>query len=207
MDQYTGYVKAVVGGRGKKNVSLSLNRATDSTRQPGSTFKILSAYAPAIDTMGYTLSTTIVDEPFSYSNGRAVKNWYSGYRGKVTVRKAIADSMNICAVKTLTDITPQLGYDYLCNFGITTLVDNRVEKNGSVSSDIQQALALGGITDGVTNLEMTAAYATIANQGTYTRPVFYSQVIDSNGRVLLDNTTPTTHTVLKASTASPSYTG
>ena len=106
--QYTGYVKAVVGGRGKKNVSLSLNRATDSTRQPGSTFKILSAYAPAIDTMGYTLSTTIVDEPFSYSNGRAVKNWYSGYRGKVTVRKAIADSMNICAVKTLTDITPQL---------------------------------------------------------------------------------------------------
>ena len=202
MDQYTGYVKAVVGGRGKKNVSLSLNRATDSTRQPGSTFKILSAYAPAIDTMGYTLTTTIVDEPFSYSNGRAVKNWYSGYRGKVTVRKAIADSMNICAVKTLTDITPQLGYDYLCNFGITTLVDNRVEKNGSVSSDIQQALALGGITDGVTNLEMTAAYATIANQGTYTRPVFYSQVIDSNGRVLLDNTTPTTHTVLKASTAS-----
>ena len=95
--------------------------------------------------MGYTLTTTIVDEPFSYSNGRAVKNWYSGYRGKVTVRKAIADSMNICAVKTLTDITPQLGYDYLCNFGITTLVDNRVEKNGSVSSDIQQALALGGI--------------------------------------------------------------
>ena len=202
MDQYTGYVKAVVGGRGKKNVSLSLNRATDSTRQPGSTFKILSAYAPAIDTMGYTLSTTIVDEPFSYSNGRAVKNWYSGYRGKVTVRKAIADSMNICAVKTLTDITPQLGYDYLCNFGITTLVDNRVEKNGSVSSDIQQALALGGITDGVTNLEMTAAYATIANQGTYTRPVFYSKVVDSNGRILLDNTTPTTHTVLKSSTAS-----
>lgn len=89
MDQYTGYVKAVVGGRGKKNVSLSLNRATDSTRQPGSTFKILSAYAPAIDTMGYTLTTTIVDEPFSYSNGRAVKNWYSGYRGKVTVRKQL----------------------------------------------------------------------------------------------------------------------
>lgn len=201
MDQYTGYVKAIVGGRGKKNVSLSLNRASDSTRQPGSTFKILSAYAPAIDTMGYTLTTTIVDEPFNYSNGRPVNNWYKGYRGRVTVRKAIADSMNICAVKTLTDITPQLGYDYLCNFGITTLVDNRVESDGSVSSDIQQALALGGITDGVTNLEMTAAYATIANQGTYTRPVFYSQVIDSNGRVLLDNTTPTTHTVLKTSTA------
>lgn len=201
MDQNTGYVKAVVGGRGKKNVSLSLNRATDSTRQPGSTFKVLAAYAPAIDTMGYTLSTTIVDEPYSYSNGRPVQNWYKGYRGTVTVKKAIADSMNICAVKTLTDITPQLGYDYLCNFGITTLVDNRVEKDGSVTSDIQQALALGGITDGVTNLEMTAAYASIANLGTYTQPAFYSQVIDSNGRVILDRTKPNTRTVLKESTA------
>lgn len=201
MDQNTGYVKAIVGGRGKKNVNLSLNRATDSTRQPGSTFKVLSAYAPAIDTMGYTLSTTIVDEPYRYANGRSVNNWYSGYRGTVTVKKAIADSMNVCAVKTITAITPQLGYDYLCNFGITTLVDNRVEKDGSVTSDIHQPLALGGITDGVTNLEMTAAYATIANLGTYTQPAFYSQVIDENGRVLLDRTTPTTHTVLKESTA------
>ena len=183
MDQNTGYVKAIVGGRGKKNVNLSLNRATDSTRQPGSTFKVLSAYAPAIDTMGYTLSTTIVDEPYRYANGRSVNNWYSGYRGTVTVKKAIADSMNVCAVKTITAITPQLGYDYLCNFGITTLVDNRVEKDGSVTSDIHQPLALGGITDGVTNLEMTAAYATIANLGTYTQPAFYSQVIDENGRV------------------------
>ena len=202
MDQYTGYVKAIVGGRGSKKVSLGLNRATQSTRQPGSTFKVLSTYAPAIDTMGYTLTTKIKDEPFNYSNGRPVKNWYSGYRGTVTVRKAIADSMNVCAVKTLTEITPQLGFDYLLNFGFTTLVQNRTEKDGSVVSDIQQPLALGGITDGITNLEITAAYATIANQGTYTRPVFYSKVVDSNGRMLLDNTTPTTHTVLKSSTAS-----
>ena len=110
--------------------------------------------------------------------------------------------MNVCAVKTLTEITPQLGFDYLLNFGFTTLVQNRTEKDGSVVSDIQQPLALGGITDGITNLEITAAYATIANQGTYTRPVFYSKVVDSNGRILLDNTTPTTHTVLKSSTAS-----
>ena len=202
MDQYTGYVKAIVGGRGSKKVSLGLDRATQSTRQPGSTFKVLSTYAPAIDTMGYTLTTKIKDEPFNYSNGRPVKNWYSGYRGTVTVRKAIAESMNVCAVKTLTEITPQLGFDYLLNFGFTTLVQNRTEKDGSVVSDIQQPLALGGITDGITNLEITAAYATIANQGTYTRPVFYSKVVDSNGRILLDNTTPTTHTVLKSSTAS-----
>lgn len=201
MDQKTGYVKAIVGGRGKKNVSLSLNRATDSTRQPGSTFKILSTYAPAIDTMGYTLTTTIVDEPYDYANGRPVNNWNGTYKGTVTVRKAIADSMNVCAVKTLTEITPQLGYDYLCNMGITTLVDNRVENDGSVSTDIQQALALGGITDGVTNLEMTAAYAAIANKGIYTEPVFFTQVIDTNGRIILDNTTPTTHSVLKETTA------
>lgn len=128
MDQYTGYVKAIVGGRGSKKVSLGLDRATQSTRQPGSTFKVLSTYAPAIDTMGYTLTTKIKDEPFNYSNGRPVKNWYSGYRGTVTVRKAIADSMNVCAVKTLTEITPQLGFDYLLNFGFTTLVQNRTEK-------------------------------------------------------------------------------
>ncbi len=202
MDQYTGYVKAIVGGRGTKNTSLSMNRATYSKRQPGSTFKVLSTYAPAIDTMGYTLSTTIVDEPYNYANGRPVNNWYKGYKGTVTVRKAIAQSMNICAVKVLTEITPQLGFDYLKNFGISTLVDKEVDKNGAVSTDIQQALALGGITYGVTNLQMTAAYATIANQGTYIRPVFYSQVVDSNGRVLLDNTSPTTKTVLKPSTAS-----
>ncbi len=192
MDQYSGYVKAIVGGRGKKTASLSLNRASDSTRQPGSCFKILSTYAPAIDTMGYTLATKIVDSPFKYTTGRPVKNWYSGYRGTVTVRKAIADSMNVCAVKTLTEITPQLGYDYVCNFGITTLVEGQ---------DNRQPLALGGITRGVKNLEMTGAYATIANDGIYTRPAFYTKVVDSSGNVLLDNTKPITHTVLKSSTA------
>lgn len=192
MDQKTGYVKAIVGGRGKKTASLSLNRASDSTRQPGSCFKILSTYAPALDTMGYTLASKITDSPFKYATGRPVKNWYSGYRGTVTVRKAIADSMNVCAVKTLTEITPQLGFDYVCNFGITTLVEGK---------DNRQPLALGGITRGVTNLEMTGAYATIANDGIYTRPAFYTKVVDSSGNKLLDNTKPITHTVLKSSTA------
>jgi penicillin-binding protein 1A len=192
MDQKTGYVKAIVGGRGKKTASLSLNRDSDSTRQPGSCFKILSTYAPALDTMGYTLASKITDSPFKYATGRPVKNWYSGYRGTVTVRKAIADSMNVCAVKTLTEITPQLGYDYVCNFGISTLVEGK---------DNRQPLALGGITRGVTNLEMTGAYASIANDGVYTRPAFYTKVVDSSGNVLLDNTKPITHTVLKSSTA------
>ncbi|MCR5508142.1 MAG: PBP1A family penicillin-binding protein [Lachnospiraceae bacterium] len=200
MDQYTGEVKAIVGGRGDKTASLTLNRATDTKRQPGSCFKVLAAYAPALDSAGFTLASTQVDEPYNYSNGRPVKNWYKGYRGVQTLRKGIEQSLNIVTVKTLTDITPQLGYDYLLNFGFTTLVSRRTEADGSVSSDITQALALGGVTDGVTNLELTAAYATIANKGVYNRPSFYTKIIDHDGNVLIDNT-PKSRQVLRDTTA------
>lgn len=188
-DQSTGYVKAIVGGRGKKEASLTLNRATDTVRQPGSTFKVVSTYAPAFDTGQKTLGTVTVDEPFNYINGRPVSNWYSsGYKGPVTLRYAIEQSMNIIAVKTLTDITPQVGYDYLLKFGFTTLVDNEVRYDGSVMSDVQQALALGGITHGVKNYELNAAYATIANGGVYHKPVFYTKILDHDGNVLIDKT-------------------
>lgn len=201
MDYQNGYVRAIVGGRGAKEASLTLNRATETERQPGSTFKVLAAFAPAIDSAGKTLATTYVDEPYKYSNGRPVSNWYSGYRGTATIRKAIEQSMNIIAVKCITEITPQLGYDYLLNFGFTTLVENRKYADGTTKTDIAQPLALGGLTDGVTNLELTAAYATIANKGVYNRPAFYTKVVDHDGKVLLDNTKPKSHVVLKPSTA------
>ena len=200
IDQSTGAVKAIVGGRGTKEASLTLNRATDTKRQPGSTFKVLAAFAPALDSAGFTLASTQVDEPYNYVDGRPVSNWYSGYKGICTIRYGIEQSLNIVTVKTLTDITPQLGYDYLLNFGFTTLVSRRTESDGSVSSDITQALALGGLTDGVTNLELTAAYATIANKGTYIKPMFYSKIIDHDGNVLIDNT-PKTRQVIKDTTA------
>lgn len=200
MDQYTGKVKAMVGGRGDKTSSLSLNRATDSPRQPGSCFKILSTYAPAIDSCGYTLATTIVDEPYKYASGKQVNNWDSKYIGETRVRYAIEHSMNVCAVKTLTAIGPQTGYDYLLNFGLTTLVNNDNDAFPGYT-DVAQATALGGITRGVYNLEMTAAYAAIANNGLYTEPILYTKVVDRNGNVLLDNTTPSTHQVIKDSTA------
>ncbi len=200
-DQSTGYVKAIVGGRGKKEASLTLNRATDTTRQPGSTFKVVSTYAPALDAGGMTLATTQVDEPFNYSNGRPVSNWYkSGYKGICTLRYGIEQSLNIVTVKTLTDITPQLGFDYLKKFGFTTLVENRVTKDGKVMSDISQALALGGITDGVKNIELNAAYAAIANGGTYIEPTFYTKILDHDGNVLLEYE-PDTHEVIKPTTA------
>lgn len=190
IDQYTGDVKAIVGGRGDKSGSRTLNRATDTTRQPGSTFKVLAAFAPALDTAGMTLATVQDDAPYTYSNGTSLRNYDNSYRGFTTIRYAITKSINVVTVKTLTDISPQVGYDYLQNFGFTTLVQD----------DIVESLALGGITRGVTNLELTAAYATIANMGNYIKPRFYKRILDHSGNVLIDNTSET-HTVLKETTA------
>ena len=200
MDQSTGYVKAIVGGRGEKTGNLTLNRATESTRQPGSTFKVLAAFVPALDTAGMSLATSYEDEPYSYTNGRPVKNWYSGYRGLSTIRSAIRDSMNIIAVRTITDVTPQVAYDYLINMGFTTLVESETASDGTIISDINQSLALGGLSNGVTNLEITGAYAAIANGGTYVEPILYTKVLDHDGNVLIDNT-PETKQVMKETTA------
>lgn len=200
MDQSTGYVKAVCGGRGDKNGNLTLNRATDSKRQPGSTFKVLAAYVPALDTSGMTLATSYMDEPTDYSNGTPIKNWYSGYRGQQTIRTAIKDSMNIITVKCFQDVTPQVGYDYLCNMGISTLKNGETSVNGIAENDINESMCLGGLTEGVTNLELTGAYASIANSGTYVEPTFYTKVLDHDGNVLIDNT-PETKQVMKETTA------
>lgn len=199
-DQATGYVVAMVGGRGAKEGNRTLNRATSSLRQPGSTFKIPAVYAPALDSAGYTLATAILDEPYNYADGKPVKNYYSGYKGILSVREGIVDSVNILAVKTLTQITPQLGFDYLQKFGFTTVVESK-EINGKIYSDIQQPLALGGITDGVKNIELNAAYAAIANQGRYNKPKLYTKVVDHEGNVLLDNTTVPSEQIIKETTA------
>ncbi|MBQ0028494.1 MAG: PBP1A family penicillin-binding protein [Lachnospiraceae bacterium] len=199
-DQSTGEVVAMIGGRGAKEASRTLNRATSTTRQPGSTFKVVSTYAPALDSAGFSLATTYNDAPYNYVSGTPVHNWYSGYRGINSLRDGIRDSLNIVTVKCLTDIGPQLGYDYLLNFGITTLESGK-EMHGMIYSDIQQSLALGGITNGVTNMELNAAYACIANQGTYIKPKLYTKVVDHDGNVILDNTPNQTRQVLKPTTA------
>ena len=167
LDQSTGFVKAIVGGRGEKEASLTLNRATSTRRQPGSTFKILTTYAPALDKDGMTLATVFDNAPYAYSNGVEVKNWASNnsYTGLTTIREAITDSINVVAVKCLTEITPRQGFEYAEKFGISTLYNDE-------SLDVRQPLALGGITDGVVNLELAAGYATIANKGQYLEPKF-----------------------------------
>ncbi len=201
-EQSTGYVVAMVGGRGTKEASRTLNRASNTTRQPGSTFKVVSTYAPALDSAGLTLADVQNDAPFNYASGRPVRNWWgSSYRGLLSLRYGIAQSANIVAVKTLTQVSAQLGFDYLQNFGFTTLVDKRVESDGTIVSDIGQPLALGGITDGVTNMELNAAYAAIANNGTYIKPKLYTKIVDHDGNVLIDNTAPESTQVIKESTA------
>ena len=183
MDQATGEVKAISGGRGTKEVSRSLNRATETLRQPGSTFKVITSFAPAIDACGANLSTVYYDAPFTVGT-KTFRNWYSskGYMGYSTIRDGIVYSMNIVAVRCMMEtVTPQLGVEYARNFGITSMTD----------TDYNAATALGGITKGVSNLELTAAYATIANQGIYTKPRFFTQILDHNGKVLLDNTPET----------------
>ena len=198
MEQSTGKVVAMVGGRGTKTASRTLNRATNAYRQPGSTFKILSTYAPAFDTGEKTLASVQVDQPYWYDSGKSVRNWWGDtYRGILTLRYGIIQSANIVAVKTLTEITPKVGFEYLENFGFTTLV----EKDGQFS-DIGQSLALGSLTVGVSNMELTAAYAAIANNGMYKEPILYTRVYDHDGNIILDNTTGTeSHRVIDETTA------
>ncbi len=192
MDQSTGYVKAISGGRGKKEVSRSLNRATNTLRQPGSAFKVITSFAPAIDACGATLATVYYDAPYTVGD-KTFKNWYSsGYLGYANIRDGIAYSMNIIAVRCMMEtVTPELGVDYARRMGITSLTED----------DYNAATALGGITKGVSNLELTAAYATIANGGVYNKPKFYTKILDHNGKVILDNTAPESTRVLKDSTA------
>lgn len=203
IDQTTGNVKAICGGRGPKNASRTLNRATDSERQPGSTFKVVSTYIPALDTAGMTLATVQDDSKYYYpGTKRLVKNWYgSSYRGLTSLRTAIQDSMNVVAVKTLEQVGPKTAYDYLLNLGFSTLVDNYTDSAGDVYTDIALPLALGGLTKGVTNLELTNSFATIANGGMYHKPSFYTRILDHDGNVLLENDETETSQVIKDSTA------
>lgn len=203
IDQHTGYVKALIGGRGEKTASLTLNRATDTTRQPGSTFKIVSTYAPALNEKGMTLATTFEDEPYEYPDGSPVNNATRSYNGTTTIRTAIQNSINVVAVKCLEKVTPDLGLKYLDNFGFTTLAHGTEadkDANGNVWSDANLATALGGITRGVTNVELCASYAAIANGGNYIKPIYYTKILDHNGNVLIENTAAE-RSVIKESTA------
>ena len=195
IDQTTGQVKGIVGGRGKKIGSLTLNRATDSYRQPGSTFMVPSTYGPGMDLNQVNLATRMTDDEYYFVSSAPVHNIDDQHYGDMRIRDAIVSSNNVIAVKLLTNLTPQVGFDYLKQLGFTTL-----EESPEPEGDLQQALALGELTQGVNNLELTASYTAVANGGVYQKPIFYTKVTDRVGNVLLENhTTPTR--VFKATTS------
>ncbi|PHV70675.1 penicillin-binding protein [Sporanaerobium hydrogeniformans] len=198
MDYRNGQVKALSGGRGDK-AGRGFNRATAATRQPGSTFKILAAYAPALDTGVISANTLLIDEPITLQNpgGKpySPRNWDGKFEGPTPIRRAIYKSMNVLAVKTTQLVGIDTAYDYLQNFGFTTLSAN----------DKVQSLPLGGLTKGVTPLELNAAFGAIANDGMYVQPILYTKVLAHDGTVLLDNTSEAhaqkSHQVIKTDTA------
>lgn len=175
-----GDVVAMIGGRGEKVINRGLNRATQSKRQPGSSIKPLTVYAPAIE-YGLVNPYSIIDDaPVNDLNGKAYpKNYYAGYRGLETVKEAVRVSANAPAMRVLD----MIGVDRSFAFGKTNL-----GLSSLVESDRARApLALGGLTYGVTPIEMTAAYVPFANKGVYVKPRTYTKVLDANGDILIDN--------------------
>lgn len=184
LDHNNGHVVAIAGQRGEKQANRAFCRATYGTRQPGSVFKIFGAYAPGIDMEIMTAATGIDDVPhtiFEFDTRRYrvwPRNWFGSYRGWTTVRRAIEMSYNVVAVHAWNMVGGQNVFNYLQNFGFTTLNDYEASN---------AAVVLGGLTHGVTNLEMTAAMGAIANGGMLNQSIFYTLVLDRNGEILIDN--------------------
>lgn len=178
LDPHTGEIRGLIGGR-QYTARRGLNRATQAERQPGSTIKPLVVYAPALE-KGFPPATVIDDVPTTFPSSPkpfAPVNYDGRYRGLISMREAIRWSVNVAAVKMLHTIGVDTGFQYGKNLGLPL-------KDG----DRHLALALGGITTGVTPLQMAAAYGVFANQGVYVTPHTVTRITDSAGRDLAVNT-------------------
>jgi len=173
IDPKTGFIRAMVGGRNYQESQL--NRAVTFYRQPGSLMKPF-VYAAAID-QGYKQNDIIIDEPITFGGKYSPQNFDKKYRGPITMKKAMRLSVNVAAVKMLNQVGIDNVISYAANLGISSLTPE----------DRNLALALGGITKGVNLLDITAAYATFANEGVKSKPITISRVEDSNGQVLEDH--------------------
>ena len=182
IDHTTGKVVGTVGGLGDDAFTYGLNRATQSKRQTGSSMKPLAVIAPAIEEKIITAATVYDDCETSFGNYKP-KNYYSGYKGLSTVRDAIEISQNIIPLKIMAELTPQKSIEYLKKMGISSMVTSQDSKS---ANDENLSMALGGLTNGVSPLEMAAAYATIANGGEYIEPIFYTKVEDKSGNTVIE---------------------
>ena len=181
IDYKTGQVVAVGGELSDDQNATGWNRATQMVRQTGSSIKPIADVAPALEEKIITAST-VYDDVLTDFNGYSPKNDGSRYRKLINIREFIARSQNVPAVKIMRELTPNKSIDYLRKMGVSTLY-----KSGEVEGkdDSTLSLAIGGITDGISPLEMAAAYGTIANDGVYIEPTFFTKVTDSSGNVVL----------------------
>ena len=174
IDNNTGKVVAIVGGRSQKFNGYTLNRAYQSFRQPGSSFKPIAVYAPALE-RGYTPDTIVLDEDLSDEDPDAPKNSNNSYSGHISLRYAVEQSKNVIAWKIFKELTPEEGLSYVKDMGFSKIV----------SSDYVAAAALGGLTNGVSTVEMASAYATLENDGVYRMPTCIVKITDSQGNVIV----------------------
>ena len=183
LDPKTGFIKAMIGGRDYGNTQL--NRAVAAYRQPGSTIKPF-VYTAALDSRIYTPSSILRDEPLSYptDNGTPYTphNYDNKFRGDITLRDALENSVNMIALKLVESLGPSQIVDYARRMGLKSLVVSGPQNDLNLAS-----LALGGLTKGVTPLEMAAAYTPLANQGIYVEPVAVLEVKDAEGNTIFED--------------------
>lgn len=173
IDNKTGFVVAIVGGRKQQNsTAYSLNRAFQSYRQPGSCFKPLVVYTPQLE-RDYT-PDSIVDD--TYFKG-GPKNSSGTYSGKIPLRSAVENSKNVVAWKLFEELTPKVGLNYVLRMNFSQIVD----------SDYYPAASLGGLTNGVSTVEMASAYTAIENDGVYREPTCVKKIVDAKGNMVIDN--------------------
>ena len=191
MDYKTGHIVAMIGGRDVKG-SRILNRATDTARQPGSSMKPLAVYLPALDN-GFTAASPILDIPMITADGKVwPNNVYTGFKGITTLRESLIYSINVSSARTLKKIGIPTSIKYLKKLGIINeenpSKDNFVQssENKTHNDENLASLALGGMTKGVSPLDMTAAYSAIANDGVYNEPIIYTKVLDKDGNIVLE---------------------
>lgn len=199
IDPYTGNIVAMAGGMGEKQGSRLFNYAT-AKRQCGSAIKPISTYAPALDEGVITPASVIDDAPVRALNGRAWPvNSHAYYDGLVSVDSAIAESLNTCAVRTVEALGIQKSFDFMTEkLGFTSLVSD--EDDASHNDMNSASLGLGGLTRGVSTVEMAAAYAIFPNNGVYNEPRTYTKITDQDGKVILDNESDS-WTAIKETTA------
>ena len=203
VDNTTGYVVAMSGDLGEKEVNRGWNNAL-ATRQPGSSFKPLSVYAPGLEMGLITPATVLDDAPVRILNGQVWPlNLPRGYSGLYTVLQGVIESKNTIATRVLELVTPEESFRFLEErFGITTLEEGYYNSAGEWKTDYDYSpLAMGGLTRGVTTFEMAAAFATFPRNGTYTEPTTFLLVEDMDGNVVVDHTPQTNGEAIKDTTA------